>query len=454
MQVESEHGERALAGLLRGEGIDPQAAQLNGVRRALELLADRMQKDVSVPRFLNTVLGFELGVQEVVVGGFFKLWLEETARAKLDGTYSQAGILNLKGEKVEVQGRPTTYVAPPLAEEAAAAGNGRGGRGGGRGRGNAAAAAAAPAPAPAPGPARGGAVVDEKEEREKQKLTVVTLSLDRGLSYGHALQMLLLATAGGSGERGGSGFYLPQGQPGPRRPLLALQRADAPQNGDGDGPNFKVLWPDVGREAYMDRTQKELLEGTRFLAPQEAEPLWTQRYEGALTTCAPHGGTRCCSVGKRLKTCHLLTFNLVQHWQRVKAVVGKGKKRMRVVRAETTAGASSCAWCLVRGVVYPGSFSHVHTKRKTHSPQQALRRGDAECVGEAAAGAAGAARRGAGGEPGPGGHHGRGRRERRRRWRWRVGAGEGGGAAGRREGGHLHAAGGWGGGDGGGLGRG
>jgi hypothetical protein len=375
------HGEAALKRLIKEEGAVSQAHDDPRVRRGLELLELRgvLEKKNGVPRFLNTVLGFELAVQEVVVGAFFRLWAEETARAKLDGTYAQAGILNIKGEKVEIKDQPVTYLAPPPAGGVAAADEGlaltgRGG-GGGRGRGRKAAAAPAPARAPAPLPAPAPVLAlkppapgsaEATEQQERQKLTVVALTLDRGLSYGHALQMLLFASHQG-GKAGGSGFYLPPTeQDEVLRPLLAIQRASSSSSSGGGGgggggssnvkeedrkerkdskgsdepppsPVFKVLWPDVGREAYIDLTQEELL-GMRFLSPAEAEALWTQRYEGALDKCV-HGRRQHCSEGRRLRTCHILTFNLTQHWQLVKKDLLKRKYRLPVLRAETTSGA-------------------------------------------------------------------------------------------------------------------
>ncbi len=329
------HGEKALERLIHINAgplyQDPR------VVRALVLLAQRCasQKN-AVPRFLNTVLGFELGVQQAVMQAFFQLWAEETARAKLDGSYAQGGILNLKGERVEVEGAPQCYINQTPAQAAAAV---------------AAAAAAAVA--------KGGGADAVKEEQKKQRLTVVSLTLDRGLSFDHALQMLLLANQGADGQAGRSGFYLPSDQGPVQRPLLALQRASSGFGGGGEGedekpppPVFKVLWPDIGREAYMDRTQEELL-AMRFLTAQEAEPLWAQRYESALTTCAPHGSARCrCGEGKRLRTCHILTFNLTQHWKLVQKEILK-RKRLRVLRAETTSGAcgnAALASCLLNGL--------------------------------------------------------------------------------------------------------
>lgn len=287
----------------------------------------------AVSRFLNTVLGFELGVQHAVMDGFFRHWASETVRAKQEGVYEQAGIFTVKAEKVDVSATepPRSYLArPPRAAREAEA--------------------ATPAAAVMGAAAAGAAVppTDAGAQEEQQKLTVVTLTLDRGISFAQAMQMLLLATAGGIGDRGGNGFYQPTGQP--HRPLLALRR---PSIDDYGLPMFKVLRPDIGREAFQYSTQSDL-DRMRFLTPEEAGPLWTQRYEAARTMCMHmnNGGGRAgrcvvgrCTVGTRLKTCHILTFNPTQHWTLVQELLfgqqdarQRKKRRLRILRAETTTG--------------------------------------------------------------------------------------------------------------------
>lgn len=328
--MESSHGDAALKEML-DRAKDEDLSDNPRLRNAYALIESRMGKKLRslVPRFLNTVLGFELDVQALVMDRFFRMWAQETARAKLDGRFEQGGILNLKGERVELKADdpPRSYIAPPPKELHVAPDRGLALGGGGGGGGGAEAAAAAANPP--------GAMAAGGEEQEKQKLTVVTLTLDRGLSWDNATQFLLEADHMG-GRRGGTGFYLHPRLPGPPRPFLAVERAGS-WGGNGKAPTFKMLRPDIGREAYIDRTRDELLD-MRFLTPEEAEPLWTARYEASVEQCL-HGRGRHCKSGLRLRICHILTFNLTQHWQLVKTLFAKKQWRLRVLRAETTTGA-------------------------------------------------------------------------------------------------------------------
>jgi len=135
--------------------------------------------------------------------------------------------------------------------------------------------------------------------------------------------MLLLAEGGGEGHRGGNGFYLPRDS---KRPYLAFDR--------GGGRRFKTIYPDLGRQAFVDKLPEELAQDA-FLTPAKAQEPWTRRYEEALTTCLPHGRKGCdCNVGKRLRRTYMLMFDVCTHWSFVQKVVSR--KRLRVVRAATT----------------------------------------------------------------------------------------------------------------------
>ena len=159
--------------------------------------------------------------------------------------------------------------------------------------------------------------------REEPTLSLVALALDRGLPFDTALQMLLLAEGGGEGRWGGNGFYLPRDS---NRPYLAFDR--------GGGRRFKTIYPDLGRQAFVDKVPEELARD-EFLTPAKAQEPWTRRYEEALTTCLPHGREGCdCNVGKRLHRTYMLVFDVCTHWSFVQKVVSR--KRLRVVRAATT----------------------------------------------------------------------------------------------------------------------
>ena len=291
--VWSSHGDTALLRLRRLQTEDPL------LLRALQMMQETENEGKDTKSFLNRCLGYELNIQNVLLRSFFDIFNQVVSEAKMDGTYENAGITNLRGEALDVQRVETFRVLPP----------------------------AVPVVPPPQQEQQGAGVaaIDVKGEGEEAKesfVSLVTLTVDRGIPYDHAEQMLLLADAGEEGRWGGNGFYMRRDT---GRPFLALDR--------GDGHAFKVLYPDVGRQAYVDISADALIH-QQFLTPKEAEAPWTARYGASVRHCLPHQRANCCNQGVRLHTAYLLTFDTVRHWKLVQEIAQR--RRLRIIRATTT----------------------------------------------------------------------------------------------------------------------
>lgn len=391
--VESKHGDEAYTRLWSVEDPSPRYRK---ALRILEAVA--LNRDDDTRKFLNRCLSFELEIQHVLMDKFFELFnkvreqevvesgenktLDDGERideysskvlwmpkgsdiflgrkmrrderfspqipdpiisqrgqmrqvvhaAKLDGTYESQGIINIRGEAVEVHGPIKKYktsddvlqlsLPRPSLTETVAAG----------------ASHVAPcivdggdnheskAVLANKGLTNGVCHQDMKRAKslhEETTMSLVTLTLDRGLRFDRALEMLKGADAGGEGHLGGNGFYLSLDSV---RPFLALDR--------GGGCSFKIIFPDVGRQAFVDKRPEHLLRA-QYLRPHEAEKAWTRCYNAALVRCFPHGRQAPSgSVGLRIHKAFMLTFDVIRHWQLVQKLARR--KRLRVVRAAIT----------------------------------------------------------------------------------------------------------------------